>query len=111
MSARLTVLHRQGCDLCEEMLAELGALGRRLELPPVEVLDVDSDPILARRHGLDVPVLLLDGTVVCKHRLDAPELQRLLRAGHPDRTGPAAGTPGQRTARPASGGPAPGTGD
>jgi hypothetical protein len=26
-----------------------------------------------------VPVLLLDGTVVCKHRLDAEELRRLLR--------------------------------
>jgi len=34
-----------------------------------------------RRHGLDVPVLLLDGTVVCRHRLDRHELARLLRPG------------------------------
>jgi len=26
-----------------------------------------------------VPVLLLDGTVVCRHRLDAAELARLLK--------------------------------
>jgi len=26
-----------------------------------------------------VPVLLLDGTVVCRHRLDPDELRRLLR--------------------------------
>ena len=61
------------------MLRELEALGRTTPLPPVEVVDVDSDPVLQRRHGLDVPVLLLDGSVVCRHRLDATELQRLLR--------------------------------
>jgi hypothetical protein len=43
------------------------------------VVDVDSDPVLQRRHGLDVPVLLLDGSVVCRHRLDVAELKRLLR--------------------------------
>jgi predicted thioredoxin/glutaredoxin len=80
MSPRLTVVHRRDCELCDEMLAELEALGRTMALPPVEVVDVDSDPVLARRHGLDVPVLLLDGTVVCRHRLDAAELRRLLRA-------------------------------
>ena len=63
------------------MLAELQALGRTMPLPPIEVTDVDADPILKRRHGLDVPVLLLDGTVVCRHRLDAGELKRLLRQG------------------------------
>ena len=58
---------------------ELKALGQTLPLPPITVLDVDADPILKRRYGLDVPVLLLDGTVVCRHRLDADELKRLLR--------------------------------
>ncbi|HYB65054.1 MAG TPA: glutaredoxin family protein [Steroidobacteraceae bacterium] len=78
-AARLTVLHRHDCELCEIMLADLAALARTHALPPVEVVDVDSDPVLKRRHGLDVPVLLLDGTVVCRHRLDAAELVRLLR--------------------------------
>jgi predicted thioredoxin/glutaredoxin len=61
------------------MVTELQALGRRIQLPPVSILDVDSDPELVRRYGLNVPVLLLDGTVVCRHRLDPDELQRLLR--------------------------------
>lgn len=52
-----------------------------MPLPPIELLDVDGDPTLKRRHGLDVPVLLLDGAVVCRHRLDAGELKRLLRKG------------------------------
>ena len=72
-------MHRRDCELCEEMLAALAALGARVPLPPLEVVDVDTDPLLQRRHGLDVPVLLLDGTVVCRHRLDGPELERLLR--------------------------------
>ena len=76
---RLTVVHRHDCELCDEMLAELQALGRTTKLPPIDVVDVDSDPVLQRRHGLDVPVLLLDGSVVCRHRLDAAELKRLLR--------------------------------
>jgi predicted thioredoxin/glutaredoxin len=78
-AARLTVLHRHDCELCAIMLEDLAVLARALALPPVEVVDVDSDPVLKRRHGLDVPVLLLDGTVVCRHRLDAAELVRLLR--------------------------------
>jgi hypothetical protein len=57
----------------------IGRLARTLSLPPLEVLDVDADPQLRRRHGLDVPVLLIDGTVVCRHRLDESELKRLLR--------------------------------
>ena len=73
------MVHRQDCDLCDEMLAELDVLGRRIPLPPLEIVDVDGDPELQRRYGLNVPVLLLDGTLVCKHRLDADELQRLLR--------------------------------
>jgi len=76
---RLTVVHRQDCELCDEMLSELRVLGRTTELPPIDVVDVDSDPVLQRRHGLDVPVLLLDGTVVCRPRLDADELRQLLR--------------------------------
>jgi predicted thioredoxin/glutaredoxin len=77
--SRLTVVHRQDCDLCDEMVAELASLGRKVPLPPVSIVDVDADPELVRRYGLNVPVLLLDGTVVCKHRLDVDELKRLLR--------------------------------
>jgi hypothetical protein len=61
------------------MLAELAALARALPLPPIDLLDVDADAELQRHFGLHVPVLLLGGEVVCRHRLDVPELRRLLR--------------------------------
>ena len=79
MTRRLTIVHREDCELCEQMIAQLAALGRREVLPPIQVVDVDGDPDLQRRHGLNVPVLLLDGTVVCRQRLDAAELLRILR--------------------------------
>jgi len=61
------------------MLSELAALAREVTLPLLEILDVDADPALLRRHGMHVPVLLLDGSVVCRHRLDVAELRRILR--------------------------------
>jgi len=75
----LTLLSRAECGLCEDMQRELAALRARVALPPLQVLDVDSDPELCRRYGLKVPVLLLDSTHVCSHRLDADELLRLLK--------------------------------
>jgi hypothetical protein len=77
-TGRLSLVQRHDCGLCEEMLADLTRLGRTRPLPPIDLIDVDSDPLLKRRHGLDVPVLLLDGSVVCRHRLDRAELERLL---------------------------------
>lgn len=77
--SRLTLLVREECGLCEEFLAELQVVGTQMTLPPIELVDVDSDPVLQRRHGLDIPVLLLDGQRVCAHRLDVEELRRLLR--------------------------------
>jgi hypothetical protein len=77
--AALTLLTRPECGLCEEMLADLRALGLRVSLPELSVIDVDSDAELQRRYGLKIPVLLLDSVPVCSHRLDAAELQRLLR--------------------------------
>jgi hypothetical protein len=77
---RLVLLARPECGLCEEFEHQLASMGREFPLPPVAKVDVDSDPELARRHGLDIPVLLLDGVKVCQHVLDRDELKRLLRA-------------------------------
>jgi Glutaredoxin-like domain (DUF836) len=75
----LTLLTRPECGLCDEFRTELATLGHELELPELQVVDVDSDPLLARRYGLDIPVLLLDGVKVCMHRLEVDELRLLLR--------------------------------
>ena len=62
------------------MQQELAELRIQLgSLPSVQLVDVDADPALQRRWGMKVPVLLLDGALVCSARLDTPELLRLLR--------------------------------
>jgi hypothetical protein len=76
---RLTLITRAECGLCEEMHAEIEQLRQMHPLPALDLVDVDEDTELQRRYGLDVPVLLLDGTLVCQQQLDAAELLRLLR--------------------------------
>ena len=52
----LVLLTRQGCCLCEGLAEKLQAL----ELPQeFERIDVDGDPALQARFGLEVPVLVL----------------------------------------------------
>ncbi len=75
----LLLLTRAECSLCEQMRAELAALATRVTLPPLRLLDVDTDPVLQRRYGLTVPVLLWGASPVCHYRLDEPELLRLLK--------------------------------
>ncbi len=78
--ARLTLLTREHCGLCEELLLELTVLRSRVPaLPALQLVDVDADAALQQRWGLKLPVLLLDGALVCSGRLDTPELLRLLR--------------------------------
>ena len=72
------VLSREGCHLCEDMLHALAEFERQQTIPPVTVVDVDSDADLAGQYGLKVPVLLLDGSVVCHYTLNSKELLRLL---------------------------------
>jgi len=78
LPAGLVVLGREGCHLCDEMLRELAELERANTIPAVSIVDVDSDPELARQYGLKVPVLLLDGSVICHYTLNSNELLRLV---------------------------------
>ena len=50
---------------------QLAELERAQSIPPVSVVDVDSDPELTRRFGIKVPVLLLDGSVICHYTLNS----------------------------------------
>jgi len=72
------VISREGCHLCDEMLLALAELERTQAIPAVTVVDVDSDTELMRQYGLKVPVLLLDGSVICHYTLNSKELLRLL---------------------------------
>jgi hypothetical protein len=64
----LTLYHRPGCHLCEQMLAALYfTYGDELE---VRLVDVDADPVLKREYGTRIPVLAAGSQVLCEARLD-----------------------------------------
>ena len=71
----LVLYTRPGCHLCDEMKAVIASALRDVDHTLAEV-DVDGDPELARRHGLSIPVLAIDGRIAFKGRLTAAELLR-----------------------------------
>jgi hypothetical protein len=85
-TVRLTLLSRAYCSLCDEMRAALLPIAARHDAEVVE-LDVDSDGVLEEAYGELVPVLLAgpwgDTRVVCRYRLDADAVERVLRGVPP----------------------------
>jgi thiol-disulfide isomerase/thioredoxin len=71
---------RQGCHLCDEAHAVLEQAGQRWPLQ-IQTIDVDTDPALAQRYGLEVPVVTVDGVVRFRGRINRVLLERQLRAG------------------------------
>ncbi len=77
MTARVEVLTRAGCHLCEEALAvvrEVCGDGEFLET------DIDSDPALRALWSDDVPVVRVDGRTVAKLWVSADQLRAALTA-------------------------------
>ena len=59
---------RDGCHLCDDAKRQIVAAncaGRYT----FEEIDIDTAPTLVRRFGMDIPVVVIDGTVAFKHRL------------------------------------------
>lgn len=67
----LTLYSRTWCHLCEDMLSGLRQLqaGQHFGLT---VIDVDSNPLLERRYGELVPVLVHGEQELCHYHLDIP---------------------------------------
>jgi len=66
--ARLRLLSRPGCQLCEEMRREVDEILR--DSPRAwEIVDVDSDPALAAEFGEAIPILYVNGRLFAKTRL------------------------------------------
>ena len=66
---KLTVLSRNYCHLCEDMIAALRHFQGRYPFE-IEVLDIDRYPELEAKWGDKVPVLLDGERELCHHFLD-----------------------------------------
>ena len=82
-SVKLTLLVRAYCHLCDEMRADLAPLVAMRGVP-VEVVDVDADPILEAAWGELVPVLFAGepgaANELCHYRLDRRRVEGVLGA-------------------------------
>ena len=76
----LTFYTRPGCHLCDDMKDILTRVRRRQAFELTEV-DVSRDAELEQRYGRDVPVLVLDGAEVARHRVSETDLRRRLEEG------------------------------
>ena len=75
---RVLYLTRKGCHLCEEALPVVRAEADRAGTT-VEVRDIDADEQLRERFDYDVPVIIIDGQIHAKYRVEAEALRAALR--------------------------------
>lgn len=89
-SARVVVLGRPGCHLCdvvhevvERVVAETGDTWARVV--------VDEHPVLLERYAEEIPVTFVDGRQHDYWRVDETRLRRVLATRPPGPDGPAPG--------------------
>ena len=77
----LTLLSKAECRLCHEMHEVLEPLLREYGASLL-VRDIGADPEEYARYRFEIPVLLLDGREISRHRVTESELRdRLARLG------------------------------
>lgn len=75
----IRVYSRQGCHLCELLIEELLILLRRRHV--LEIRDIDIDMEWQRQFGERIPVVEIDGRIVCEYRLDVDAVETALPRG------------------------------
>jgi glutaredoxin len=76
-AATVTLYTRAGCSCCDKAKAVLERARKRHRFA-IETIDVDGDPELAARYGLEVPVVAVDGRVRFRGVVNPVLLERLL---------------------------------
>jgi glutaredoxin len=76
-SARVQLLGRQGCHLCDVAREVVATVTAAAGETFVEV-DIDDDPALRERYTDLVPVVLIDGVEHAHWRVDAGQLRAAL---------------------------------
>jgi Glutaredoxin-like domain (DUF836) len=70
-------MSRADCCLCDEVAEVVAAAGQR-RLCTWEKVNIDTDDILRRRYGLDIPVVLIDGEACFRHHVNPLQLEQML---------------------------------
>jgi Glutaredoxin-like domain (DUF836) len=73
----IRVYSRPGCHLCEQLLQHLPPLVRGRAR--IEVRNIDLEPAWLEQFGYRIPVVEVEGRVVCELELDAQAVEAALR--------------------------------
>lgn len=76
---KITLLTKPQCPLCEYAEEILLSLTDEVAFD-LECIDITSDKRLHRKYQYDIPVVLMDGKFVAKHRLNRKEIFQLIKA-------------------------------
>ena len=75
----LTIYSRPGCHLCDEMKAVVDRVVSTFgQTATIEAIDISDNAELEARYGLEIPVLLVNGTKAAKYRVTEEQLRRML---------------------------------
>ena len=75
--AHVILYTRPGCHLCEAAEAEIAGADCAEQFT-LEIVNIEPDPTLVRRYGLEIPVVLINGVTAFKYRLTASEFKRAI---------------------------------
>ena len=74
----ITFYTRPQCHLCEGAKREFTAAFPEIT---IEAINVDSDPALARRYGMDIPVAVFENQELFRHRFDLESCRAVFPRG------------------------------
>lgn len=73
------LLSREDCHLCDELESALaGVVAGKATIKRV---DIDEDPVLARRFGMKIPLVFFAGRQVSGYPLHEPSIRSILETG------------------------------
>ena len=74
----------EGCHLCHDAAEVL----RRYQqwIPPIHEVDIHTDPELTARFGTCIPVVVFDGKVRFRGKINEDLLRRLIEGSHPTKS-------------------------
>jgi glutaredoxin len=72
------VYSRPGCHLCDEAKHVIQTAGCDDQFT-LEEINIESDRELLRKYKYDIPVLLIDGVEVFRHRVDTDKFRDVVR--------------------------------
>ena len=75
----VTLYSKPDCHLCESVEQVIEAVGKRRRFDLV-IVDIRTNPEAFAKYEFEIPVVVVDGKEVARHRMDERELMAALDA-------------------------------